>query len=206
MQQTSDGGFIVAGNTESYNANSKDIFEREPFDREVNELNDRDVFLVRTDSNGDTLWTKRYGGTRHDGAYSVQQTSDGGFIITGETWSFGEGMADVYCIRTDPNGNTLWTQTYGGSGLDKGYSIAIAGSDDFIITGETTAFGAGYSDVYIIRINSSGGIIRTRTIGESDSDKGSSVQQTFNGGFVIAGATHSSSGGYDVYLIKLGIQ
>ena len=162
------------------------------------------MYLIRTDQNGDTLWTKTYGGEYWDAAYSVQQTSDGGFIIAGETWSYGVNSADVYLVRTDSNGDTLWTRTFGGFSTDKGYSMVITNDGGFAITGETSSFGGGggLPDVYLILTNSSGDLLWSKTYDEGEYDKGYSIQQTLDGGFVITGYSHSNSGLDDVYLIK----
>ncbi|MDD5528647.1 MAG: T9SS type A sorting domain-containing protein [bacterium] len=187
VQQTSDSGFIIAGNTNSFGAGS------------------RDVYLIKTNSSGDTLWTRTFGGTEYDWGYSVQQTEDNGFIIAGETSSFGAGSGDVYLIRTNSSGDTLWTRTYGGTSGDRGHSVqsASGGTGGFIIAGETRSFGAGSGDVYLIRADSLGDTLWTRTYGGTDSDEGYSVQQTEDGGFIVAGRTGPvGTNVYDVYLIK----
>jgi len=96
VQQTADGGYIVAGYTNG------------------NYTGGVDVYLIKTDSNGDTLWAKNYGGIYAEHGYSVQQTTDGGYIIAGYTMSFGAGVTDIYLIKTDSIGAILWTKTFGG--------------------------------------------------------------------------------------------
>jgi len=184
VQQTTDGGFIIAGYT------YQDVYNS-------------DVYLIRTDENGNTLWTKTYGGSGSELGFSVQQTTDGGFIIAGYTDSYGAGNGDVYLIRTDENGNTLWTKTYGGSDYDEGYSVRQTTDGGFIIAGYTDSYGAGNDDVYLIRTDENGNTLWTRTYGGSDYDEGYSVQQTTDGGFIIAGYTDSyGAGNGDVYLIR----
>ncbi len=141
-------------------------------------------------------WSKAYGGSGKDRGYSVQQTPDGGFIIAGWTNSFSAGDADVYLIRTDAGGDTLWTRTYGGSYTDCGYSVQQTSDGGFIVAGNTYFPGEG-RDVYLIRTDASGDTLWTRTYGGSGDNDGYSVQQTPDGGFIIAGQSH-----YDVYLIK----
>ncbi len=182
VQQTTDGGFIIAG--------------------ETNRSGNYDIFLVKINANGDTLWTKTYGGSSWDVGYSVQQTADGGFIIAGETTSFGPGDFDVYLIKTNPTGDTLWTKTYGGTGSDMGYSVQQTSDGGYIITGETGSFGVG-GDVYLIKTNSNGDALWTKTYGGANSDYGRSVQQTSDGGYIITGHTNSfGAGSDDVYMIK----
>jgi hypothetical protein len=189
VQQTVDGGFIVAGSTESLSTG------------------DNDVYLIRTDAQGDTLWTRSYGGTRHDFGYSVQQTSDGGYIIAGTTLSFGAGDYDVYLIKTDALGDTLWTRTFGGTYTDEGNSVRQTSDGGYIIAGTTVSFGAGYFDVYLIKTNAQGDILWTRTYGGKRGEWGSSVQQTTDGGYVIAGSAVSfGAGTIDAYLIKTNAQ
>jgi hypothetical protein len=185
VQQTLDRGFIIAGMTYSFGAGLAD------------------VYLIKTDSLGDTLWTRTYGGTGDDAGWSVQQTLDGGFIITGRTGSFGAGSADVWLLKTNSSGDTLWTKTYGGSGGDGGFSVQQTSNGGFIIAGRTDTSGVSLSNVYLINTNSSGDTLWTKTCGGPGRDEGSSVQQTLDGGYVIAGRTTSfGAGSGDVYLIK----
>jgi hypothetical protein len=134
VAQTADSGYIVAGDTRSFGAGGGD------------------VYLIRTDANGNALWEKTYGGTDGDCGHSVAQTADSGYIVAGDTRSFGAGGGDVYLIRTDANGNALWEKTYGGTYWDNGNSVAQTADGGFIVAGRTRSFGAGDSDVYLIRL------------------------------------------------------
>jgi len=182
-QQTSDGGIIAVGQAfGSFNY---------------------DFYAVRTDVNGDTLWTKRYDGMAHDYARSVQQTSDGGFVISGTTAGFGAGSWDVFLIKTDANGDTLWSKTYGGTGTDEGYSVQQTADGGYIMAGYTTSFGSGGSDIYVIKTDANGDTLWTKVYGGTNSDRAKFVRQTDDGGYVITGYTYSSGAGSgDVFLIK----
>jgi len=153
----------------------------------------------------DTMWTKTFGGSETDGGYSVQQTTDGGYIITGYTDSFGAGNYDVWLIKTDENGDTLWTKTFGGSESDEGYSVQQTSDGGYIITGGTGSFGAGKDDVWLIKTNENGDTLWTKTFGGVNLEWGNSVQQTSDGGYIITGGTGTGLVGSnegDMWLIK----
>lgn len=149
---------------------------------------------------GQVTFQKTYGGMSNDEGHSLLQTSDSGYIIAGHTHSFGAGSQDVYLLKTDSNGDTLWTKTFGGTGNDAGFSIDKTGDGGYIIVGTTTSFGAGANDVYIIKIDSVGNAIWTKTYGGIDGDIGTTVKQTIDGGYIITG--YSTVGSQDVYLVK----
>jgi hypothetical protein len=185
VQQTTDGGYIIAGWTLSYGAGSVD------------------VYLIKTDPNGDSQWQKTFGGSEQDQGWSVQQTTDGGYIIAGYTDSYGAGNDDVYLIKTDPNGNSGWHKTFGGSGDDTAYSVQQTIDGGYIITGGSYSFGVGSWDVYFIKTDPNGNSKWEKTFGGSELDIGRSVQQTSDGGYIIAGSTWSFGAEMaDVYLIK----
>ncbi|MGC6491172.1 MAG: hypothetical protein ACON5E_07825, partial [Flavobacteriales bacterium] len=174
VKQTQDGGFIIVGYTTSFGNGGNDIY------------------LIKTDSQGDTIWVKTFGGSENDGGRSIQQTSDGGFIITGYTSSFGNGQYDLYLIKTDGNGNEQWSQTFGGIENDYGYSIQQTSDGGFIITGNTSSFGNGESDVYLIKTDGNGNEQWSQTFGGIENDYGYSIQQTSDGGFIITGVYNST--------------
>lgn len=184
LQLTSDGGYIIAGRTEYSNG-------------------DKDVYLIKTDANGDTLWTKTYGGTSLDFGLFVQQTTDGGFIITGATESFGNGGRDVYLAKTDANGIEQWAQSFGGSVFDLGNCVQQTTDGGYIIVGGTNSFGNGDRDAYLIKTDGNGVEQWNQTFGGVEFDVGNSVKQTSDGGYIITGRTASfGAGNKDVYLIK----
>jgi hypothetical protein len=102
-----------------------------------------DVWLLKLDSLGDTLWTRTYGGLEPDVCYSLHQMQNGGYLLCGKTGSYGAGLYDLYLICTDSIGDTLWTKTYGGVNHDWGFSMQPISCGRFIIGGWTESFGAG---------------------------------------------------------------
>ena len=185
VQQTSDGGYIIVGTTHSFGAG------------------DLDIFLIKTDANGDRIWAKTYGGTDRDEGYSVQQTSDGGYILAGLTESFGVGGGDIFLIKTDANGNVQWAKTYGGAYWDFASSVQQTSDGGYIIAGTTRSFGAGGYDILLIKTDANGNIIWAKTYGGASDEGASSVQQTSDGGYIVAGYTWSfSAGSSDIFLIK----
>ena len=140
-----------------------------------------------------TGWWRTYGGTDIDRGWSVQQTTDGGYVIAGY-----EGYEDVYLIKTNASGDSLWTRTYGGTSLDLGFAVQQTSDGGYIIAGYTASFGAGTRDVYLIKTDASGDTLWTRTYGGAHDDEGQSVQQTDDGGYIIAGYTFSGSSRFRV--------
>jgi len=168
--QTSDGGYLVAGLTSSFGAGQSD------------------VWLVKTDSAGNMEWNKTYGGAGHDGALSVQKTSDGGYIVAGYSFSFGVGGSnDFWLVKTDANGNTQWSKTYGGTLYDKAWSVQQTTDSGYIVAGVTESFGGGVGDFWLLKTDSSGNKQWDRTFGGERYEEAKSVQQTSDGGFIIAG-------------------
>ncbi len=184
-----DGGYVIAGATSSSGAGS------------------RDVFLIKTDETGNQVWSRTLGGMSSDGARSIQKTSDGGFIITGWTFSYGPGfVGNAWLVKTDSSGNLQWSQAFGGSDVDRGYSVQETTDGGYIFTGYTASYGAGLDDLWLIKTNSIGNLLWNKTFGGSGRDYGHYVQQTMDGGFVITGYTLSSgAGGDDLWLIKTGV-
>jgi hypothetical protein len=190
--QTSDGGYAIAGYTSSFGAGKAD------------------VYVVKLDANGNLQWTKTIGGENEDLGTSLIQTSDGGYAIVG---TYGHGLVgedevlitfDVYFVKLDANGNLQWTKTIGGESDDWGESLIQTSDGGYAIAGNTTSFGAGGHDVYVVKLDANGNLQWTKTIGGKEWDEGHSLIQTSDGGYAIAGATNSFGVGWnDVYVVKL---
>jgi hypothetical protein len=184
--QTSDGGYLIAGYTESFGEG------------------EADVYVVKLDAKGNLQWTRTIGGPGYEIGYSLIQTSDGGYAIAGESSSFGAGEADVYVIKLDANGNLQWTKTIGGPASEVGSSLIQTSDGGYVIAGFTNSFGAGEADVYVVKLDASGNLQWTKTIGGPKGDWGFSLIQTSDGGYAIAGATQSfGAGEWDVYVVNL---
>lgn len=187
LQKTIDNGIVFVGSTTSSSTGGFDIL------------------LVKTDSAGNTIWEKTFGGPGNDYASSLKVTPDGGFIIVGTTNSFGPRGMNVYIVRVDPAGNLLWSSVYGGSAEDRGNSVCLT-SNGYAVIGTTKSFGAGGTDAYVINIDNQGNELFSSTYGAEDSETGKVIAQTNDGGFILGGVTYSSgAGSSDVYLTKIDI-
>lgn len=181
LVQTPDGGYAIAGYTMSYGNGSMN------------------VYLLKTDSRGNLLWNRTFGGKIQDGAFSLAKTSDNGLIITGFTYSFGHGGWDVYLIKTDANGNEQWNRTFGGLDKDAGHYVEQTADGGYIITGYTKSYGnkggdffaGGGEDLWLIKTDANGNEQWNRTYGGKDYDDGFAVHQLSDGGYIVAGTTKS---------------
>ncbi len=187
VQQTSDGGYILLGTTESYGAGGYDSW------------------LIKTDSQGNKEWERTFGGSEDDWGYSVQQTRDGGYILLGG--SYGTGDGDFWLIKTDAQGNKEWERTFGGSDIDWGWSVQQITDGGYILLGYTESYGTGKEDVWLIKTDAYGNKEWDRTFGGSEDDRGTSVQQTKDAGYILLGTTWLyGTGKGDFWLIKTDSQ
>jgi hypothetical protein len=185
VQQTTDGGYIMVGDTESAGAGSFDIG------------------VIKTDENGITEWSQTYGGTSEDRGQSIQLTTDGGYIIAGTTASYGVGGFDIWLIKIDSEGNELWSKTFGGTSWDWGYYVEQTTDGGYIITGCKDPGIYSIWDIYLIKTDSEGNTLWTKTFGGDSYDVGHCVKQTSDGGYILTGYTYSyGAGSSDLWLIK----
>ena len=184
--QTSDGGYAIAGATESYGAG------------------DFDFWFVKTDSYGSEEWNETFGGYDADGAYSLIQTLDGGYAIAGVTMSYGSGSSDFWLVKTDSYGCEEWNNTFGGYDEDWAYSLIQTSDGGYAIAGVTESYGTGSSDFWLVKTDSYGNEEWNKTFGGYDLDWAFSLIQTLDGGYVIAGETKSyGAGSGDAWLVKV---
>ena len=191
FRQTKDGGYILAGalRTES--------------------PKDDDAAIIKTDSKGNKVWVKTFGGIvtdRDDGARSVQQTKDGGYIFAGYTKSSGAGGSDALLIKTDSNGNKLWSKAFGGTDDDSINQVQQTADGGYILAGKMYIPGKQY-DAWLIKTDGSGNKLWSKTFGGSPTkdyeEAATSVQQTTDGGYILAGTTWAYGEVYgDAWTIK----
>ncbi len=188
-EQTSDGGYVIAGGTDSYGAGSQD------------------ALLFKTDSDGNEQWSRTFGGKNFDEVSSIIESDDGGYVLAGKTGSNSVGYYDAWLIKIDENGNERWNRTFGGAEGNHAYADAansVQKTEDggYVLAGKTGSYGAGFFDAWLIKTDKNGIEQWNRTFGGKGDDEAYSVQQTPDGGYVIAGTTDSYGAGNDAWLIK----
>ncbi len=195
--QTSDGGYIVAGTTTSEDGH---VSSYHGF---------WDFWVVKLDSSGNIIWEETYGGSAFDYARSIIQTSDGGYVVVGETESNdgditeNKGGKDMWVIKLNPDGVIEWQKTYGGSNSDAAWSVTQISDGSYMIAGNSASNdgdvsghhgNAGWFDFWLLKINSEGNIQWDKSLGGTQSDDAMSVKQTADGGYIVAGRTYSNDG------------
>jgi len=189
VQQTSEGGYIVAGEMTPAGATAAD------------------AFVLKLKSDGSIDWQKSYGGTGDDRAWSIRQASDGGFIVAGETNSFGAGDFDIWVLKLQPDGSIDWQRTFGGNKDDTAYSVRQTSDGGYIIAGGATPAGSIFNDVFLLKLDASGTVEWEEIYGGSNrvnNDLAFSVQQTLEGGYIVAGKTSRSGNPLgDMWVLKV---
>ncbi len=173
--QTTDGGFAAVGVDYSPTTNYYDML------------------VVRYDTAGNTLWTKHLGGASFELGNSIQQTPDGGFIITGISYSYGLADGDYILYKLDANGNTQWYKNYTTAGLQEPHYVQLTRDGGYIMVGDADDLvnTLGQTDIWVIKTNSTGDTLWTKVLGGSKKDGGKTIEQTTDGGYIIGGITRS---------------
>ncbi len=214
VRQTTDGGYIVAGEA---NSNGGQVTGNHGV---------LDFWVVKLDSSGNLLWEKSLGGSKDDFATSIQQTKDGGYIVAGGTFSndgdvtghHGQTItADYWVVKLDANGNKQWEKSYGGSNGDIAMSVIQTKDGGYVVAGNSTSNNGDvsgvhdfiYGDFWIIKLNSQGNLQWQKALGGSDYEQANSIQQTKDGGFITCGWSRSNDGDvsgnhgdYDFWVVK----
>jgi hypothetical protein len=184
VRQTNDGGYIVLSHSYSISTYN-------------------DIWLIKTNETGIEQWNKSIGGNHIDFCYSLQQTSDDGYIIVGQTMSNSAGGYDFYLVKTNSTGDPEWTRNFGGKGADMAREVIETSDGGFILIGDTTTYSIGGYDIWLIKTNDTGIEEWNRTFSGTDEEAGASIKQTSDGGFILAGRTRTHGpGNHDVWLIK----
>jgi len=183
--QTVDGGFALAGNRISL------------------DIDGIDFWVLRTNEAGDSLWSRNFGGRSWDQCSSLIQTADGGFALAGVTGSFGSGSHDFWLVRTNADGDSLWSRTFGDARIESCTSLIEMEDGGFALAGETRSYGAGEKDFWLVRTNRDGDSLWSQTFGGGSTDECHSLIRTSDGGFALAGYTTSfGAGRSDFYVVK----
>ncbi|MPM01272.1 hypothetical protein SDC9_47511 [bioreactor metagenome] len=185
VKKTADKGFIICGSTTSFGSGGTD------------------AMLIKTDSAGNSEWTKYFGGTANDGVYSLAITTDGGYVLAGYTYNFGAVSGDAWVFKTDSAGNHIWDNTFGSTGSERAMSIIQTADENFIFCGYSDSYGSGSMDYYLVRLNSSGMLLQDTVFGGLSDDKAFGIAACSDHGFILTGQTESiGNGGTDLYVIK----
>lgn len=185
IEKTFDGGFLIAGYTVSFSLS-----------------NWSDIYIIRTDSNGDTLWTKTIGDSLDEYASDIKRLPDGNFIVAGYGRVNSSNNYDALLIKIDQDGNVLWTKSYGGSNNDQFTEVEIA-SDGLIAVGTTNSFSPiGNKEVYLLKTDFNGNVHFFKTFNFGDFSEGHSIKELYDGGFIIAGANYFSNSVYNIFIIR----
>ncbi len=185
VEPVTGGGYVVAGYRQLYDTGLKQMF------------------LLKTDADGNELWTNYYSGLGSAAAYSVQQTSDTGFVLAGETGLTADGSGDICLLKTNAGGNQVWFKTFGGDGDDFAMAVVQAADGGYVMAGQTMAAGSSDRDIILMKADASGSQLWQETVGGSGEEMAYDMKVTADGGFALAGYTKSfGEGGKDMYLVK----
>ena len=200
IQQTTDGGYIVAGTSTS---NNGDVSGHHGC---TDCSTADDGWVVKLDSNGNLQWQKSLGGSDEDSLTSIRQTSDGGYIAVGNSYSNdgdvsgNHGGHDYWLVKLDPNGNIQWQKSLGGSLYEFANSVEQTTDGGYVIAGFSRSNNGdvsgnkGYEDFWIVKVDDSGNIQWQKSLGGTFWDVANSIKQTTDGGYIVAGYSYSIDG------------
>ncbi len=171
IRNTTDGNFIITGNTKDTPDNS------------------RDALLLKVDKDGNLLWKKHYGTANGESAGGITLTPEGGYIFTGTDANSTTNDFNIYCVKTDADGNAIWTKDFGGSSQEGGSTIIRTEDGGYMISGYTVSYGAGAEDGFLVKINADGSEQWHKAFGYEHNDRFASVVQMPDGGYMAAGST-----------------
>lgn len=210
VRQTSDGGYILVGET---NSTGGDI---------TGNNGTTDFWVARLDASGTLVWQKALGGSGDDRGYAVAPTSDGGYIVAGATNSTDgnvtglKGLYDFWVVKLNSTGTITWQKCFGGNSIDEAKSVEQTSDGGYIVAGWTRSnnlditVNNGGSDFWVIKLDASGSLTWQKSLGGSGDEVASSVKQTADGGYIVAGETPSTNGdvsgnngGTDYWVTKL---
>jgi hypothetical protein len=180
--QTSEAGYILAGSTSSFDMG--------------------DARLIWTDSVGNVMWSKTYGGEGCELAYVIIQSTDGGYVFAGSTNSYGNGGMDFWLVKIDANGNLQWNKTYGGNRYEEFPSLIETSDGGYALAGRTNSYGAGDHDFYFVKTDDQGNMQWNKTYGGIEHEGANSLVQTIDGGYALAGYSESFDTSGDVWFVK----
>jgi hypothetical protein len=182
--ETEDGGLVAAGQTTAAGRSDE-------------------ALLLKLDSAGNIEWQKTYGLSLLEYAYSVQTTSDCGFIVAGSTNSSGAGGVDAWLLKLDESGNVIWAKTYGGASNDAAYAVQETSDRGFIVAGDTESFGAGRKDFWILKLDPDGNVEWQKALGGPENDSRPWIERGWDPSYVVGGSTISTSGHAEIWVLKL---
>lgn len=184
--ETSDGGLLILGESYSYATGIS-----------------KDLFVIKLDKKGEVAWAKNFGGMDMDGGRCAIEDSDGDYVLVGWTRSLGAGNSDFYVIKLSPNGEIIWSKTWGGKNFDEANSILETEDGNYLIAGYTLSFGSGGKDVALVKLDKNGNVIWHKTYGGTKDDSASSIIKTSDGNYLLVGLTFSYGSNGDVYVLKI---
>lgn len=241
IQQTNDGGYIIAGETTSFDNNKYRIYliktnalgdilwtkllgrsYQQVLSHKISSLlqtNDsgylvsgfawneeqgnNDFILFKVDSLGNEIWEKKYGGSSDDFGTTILSTADEGFILAGHSYSYGSSTCDGRLLKLDSEGNLIWDKNYGGDSWDSFHNIALTSDGGYIATGNTQSFGNAEQG-YVVKTDALGNEEWSKNIGYENNEDFKGVCQTSDNGYLLSGKTNSiGAGGHDLYLVKI---